>query len=203
VSQVLTGLPDHPEVRDLKLPSLAGTPAALAISDDGSLAAVSAGSGDTDPLWLVKADAAPLQLPLSGIAALAFRAGSHDLLSIAAAGGVSLARNPDADADYRTVYAGDAQTAGAFAVRFSADGTRAYTASTSGRLAVIDLDAGSAAAVECGCHPDALEPLALKNVFRLTSVSTSPVMLFDASTPDARVWFVPSANTARKEGSGQ
>jgi hypothetical protein len=202
-AQVLTGLPDNLSVRDLSLPDLDGGSAALAISDDGMLAAISAGREETDAVWLAAPDGTPRQLPLSAATALAFREGAHDLLSVSAQGDVYLVRSLDSTAEYRLVYSGDPGISGSFAVRFSTNGTQAYAASHRGRLTVIDLNGGSATALDCGCHPEGLEPLALQNVFRLTSVSTSPVMLLDASTAGARVWFVPSRETWRKEGSEQ
>jgi hypothetical protein len=41
-------------------------------------------------------------------------------------------------------------------------------------------------------------------IFRLTEISNSPLMLFDASNSDPRIWFVPvAASVAGTQGSEQ
>jgi hypothetical protein len=198
-SRILTGLPDHPEARDIDLGYLSKSPAALAISDDGSLVAGSAGRNSTDPLWLLAAGADPLQLPLSAAAALAFRPDSHDMVVVAATGDVQVVRNPGRQAEYRQISSGEVEPGDSPVVRFAQDGERAFLANQQGRLTVIDSRSGTTSSIDCGCRPEAIAPLALKNVFQLTSVSSSPVMLFDASRAEARVWFVPM----RQERNGQ
>ena len=198
-SRILTGLPGHPEARDLDLTFLSEAPAALAIADDGALVAASAGRNPADPLWLWAAGAGSLQLPLSAAAAAAFRPDSHDLAVITATGDVELVRNPGPDAGYRVISSAVVEPGSAPVVRLARDGARAYAADERGRLTVIDFVSGTSRSIDCGCRPETMEPLALKNVFQVTSLSSSPVMLFDASRPEARVWFVP----VRQERSAQ
>jgi hypothetical protein len=210
--QILTGLPGNPLARDLDISALNANPAAMAVSDDGAFVVLAGGNQgenpgtshrDAGPIWLLTVDGAASQLALSGsTAAISFRRDSHDLLAVAAGGDVYLVRNP-ANPDYRMVYAGDSQTSGPVGVQFSWDGARAFTANTAGMLSVIDLITGRLDSISCGCRAAALEPLAFRNIFRLTPASKSPVMLLDASSPEARVWFVPSAGPSREDSRAE
>ena len=196
--QIITGLPGSPSVQDWNLPALETPPAAVAIADGGTMAVLSSGGADADPVWLVTSDGA-VQLPLPGSVAAAFRANSADLLAVAARGDLYLVRHLDANAVYRLLRAGD-ESSRPFAVRFSRDGSRAYTAAAGG-LAAIDIETGSVASVSCDCRVAALDPLNGRDLFRVTADSSSPVMLFDASGTDPRVWFVPAAVSGDSEGA--
>jgi hypothetical protein len=198
-SRILSGLPDRPQAGDIDLGFLAKSPGAIAISDDGSMVAASAGRGPADPVWLRVSGADPLQLPLSASAAIAFRPDSHDMVVVSGTD-VQLVRNPGADAEYRQISSGDFEPGDAPVVRLAQDGERAFLANEQGRLTVIDARAGTSSSIDCACRPEAIEPLSLKNVFQVTSLSSSsPLMLFDASRAEARVWFVP----VRQERNGQ
>jgi hypothetical protein len=199
--QTVSGLPDSPAVQEWSMPALAAVPAAIAISDDGALLVLSGGGDDSDPVWLLAADGSSSQLPLPGsTAALSFRGNSHDFLAVLANGDLYVVRNAGASADYRVLHFDGGGSSGPAAVRFSSNGTRAYTATSSGNLSVIDLDSGSIATVSCGCSADRLEPLKLPNLFRVTSASSSPLMLFDVSASAPRVWFVPPAVSGNSGG---
>jgi hypothetical protein len=193
-AQLMTGLPDHPAVTDLE--ASLETVGALAVSDDGALAVL----GN----WLLSADSLS-RWPLPGnTSAASFRSGSHDLLAATADGSIYLMRHPEADADSHLVYAGDERTSAPAAIRFSPDGARAYTASEGGTLAAIELETGSIASISCGCRAAALEPLSARSLFRVTGISRLPLMLFDASRLEPRIWFVPALRSAGdSERSGQ
>jgi hypothetical protein len=206
--QILTGLPGNPLARDLDISALGTMPAAMAVSDDGALVVLAGGNAsgnqDAGPVWLLTVGGTASQLALSAsTAAISFRRDSHDFLTVAAGGDVYLVRNPRANPEYRMVYAGDSQTSGPVGVRFSWDGTRAFTANTAGMLSVIELATGRLASISCGCRAAALEPLAFRNIFRLTPAAKSPVMLLDASGPEARVWFVPSAGPSGEDSRNE
>jgi len=200
-SQILTGLTGEPAVRNVQLPVAETNSNALAISDNGELLIFSAGRASTDPLWLVSAEQA-LQLPLTGVAVAAFRPTSRDVLAISSAGDVNLLRNPGPDAVYSLISSADTNAADPVAVRFAPDGASAYVATVSGWLTIFDLTSGTGEAIACGCRPETIEPVALKNVFRLTAISSSPLMLFEASKRNAHMWFVPPGRTLQ-ERSGQ
>jgi hypothetical protein len=187
--QILTGLPDTPVIRDLSTAGL-NSPAALAITDDGNLALVA--GQDSDPSWTVDPDGNfnPLALPESTMA-VAFRRGSHDLLSVTRAGDLYLARDVDTAPAFLQIYAGGAMASEPVAVQFSFDGAISYAIGANGTAIAVELATGSSQTISCGCKPAALEPLRPGTMFRLTAVSSLPLMLFDASAGGLHVWFVP------------
>jgi hypothetical protein len=186
--QVLTGISNSPQLRDIGAPATDSGWAAVAISDDGKVLLSSAGDA-ASAVWLIAGSA--MQLPLPGsIAAAAFRAGSGDAAAVTRSGDVYWIRNVGPAAEVRLIYAGDERTANPVSIYFSADGSRTFTASRSGMLAAISLGDGSANAISCNCAPSALAPLTGDTLFRITEGSESPVLLFEAgATP--RTWFVP------------
>jgi hypothetical protein len=189
--QVLTDLASGPRVANLDS-AFAEMPEAIAISDDGRELLAFSGR-DTAYVWLLNSNGGATQMPLPGsVAAVAFRRHSHDAVAVTRSGDVYLIRNAGPTSEIRQVYTGDEQTSDPVAVQVSSDGTRAYAANRRGMIAVIDLQSGSAAAVSCSCSPAGLEPLNSSALFRLTEISDRPLMLFDASTPTPRIWFVPS-----------
>ena len=189
--QILTGLPDTPVIRDLSVAGL-NPPAALAITDDGNLALVA--GQDSDPSWMVGADGnlVPLALPGSTMA-VAFRRGSHDLLSATRA---ERSLSGSGCRHRSGVPPPDLSSCGAIAsepvaVQFSFDGANSYAIGANGTVLAVELATGSSQTVSCGCRPAALEPLRPGTMFRLTAISSLPLMLFDASAGDLHVWFVP------------
>jgi hypothetical protein len=186
--QTVSGLPDRPVTREWSLPSLA-TPTALAVSDDDSAVVMSTGDSELSPVWLLDADGGSSRLAAPAPAALTFRANSRDLLAAIPNGDLYLALGAGPDAQFRIFHR--AAGAAAVAVRFSPDGARAYTADAGGGISTIHLDSGSESRIACGCAADGLEPLNAPNLFRVTSVSDLPMMLFDASRSVPRLWFVP------------
>jgi hypothetical protein len=197
--QGISGLPNHPVVREIDLTSLSNSPNAMAVSDDGSLVAI-AGAG---AVWVMTLDGSAAQLALPGSAAtLAFRRDSHDLLSISAQGDVHLVRNADTEPDYRLIYAADAETAGSVGGQFSADGSRVFTVNQAGHIAAIEIATGSLRTVSCGCRATSLDALSSRGLYRLTAAGESVLMLFDGSD-GAAVWFVPPGIPAETAGGVQ
>jgi hypothetical protein len=187
--QSVSGLPGRPVLRDWNPPSLSGPLTVMTISDDAELAVVAFGG----EIWLLSSDgtAASLSLPAS-TSAVAFHDSRRELLALDSNGDVYWTRDVHANAQYRVFPAAGAPDGAA--VRFSPDGARAYTAAVSGALAVIDLQTGDATQVSCGCRAESLDPMGLENVFRLTPVADTVLMLFDTSKLEPRVWFVPRGN---------
>ena len=201
--QLLTGLAGTPRVSDVPLASFA-SPATLALSDDAQ-ALLAFSAKDDAPVWLAGPDGNATQLPMPGsVMAAAFRRDSHDAVAVTRSGDIYLIRNAGPNAEILQVYVGDGKTSDPVAIRMSLDGARAFTANTRGTVAVIDLVTGSAEGVSCQCSPIGLEPLNAPSLFRLTEISDRPVMLFDASTPTPRIWFIPAdAPPAGQQRSAQ
>jgi hypothetical protein len=198
--QILTGLPNTPVIRDLSTAGL-NSPAALAITDDGNLALLA--GQDSDPSWMVDPDGnlVPLALPGSTMA-VAFRRTSHDLLSVTRNGDLYLARDVGTAPAFLQIYAGGAMVSEPVALQFSFDGAFSYAIGTNGTVIAVELATGSSQTISCGCKPAALEPLRPGTMFRLTTVSSLPMMLFDASASALHVWFVPPDPVPAKNREG-
>jgi WD40 repeat protein len=186
--QILTGLPGAPAIREL-ITAAKTAPAASAITDDGKLT-VLAGAA-SDPSWALGTDGnfVPLALPESTMA-LAFRPGSHDLLAGTRDGNLYLARDVDTLPAFLRIDTGSVVASEPVAVRFSSDGATSYALGADGTIVAADLASGSTQIVYCRCKPTTLEPLRPDNMFRLTTISNLPLMLFEASS-GLHVWFVP------------
>jgi hypothetical protein len=203
--QLLTGFSDSLAVQDLAMPTDAGEPSALALSDDAQFVLFSARSGDTATTWLLSPGMSPLQLALPvPIAVASFQPGARDAVAFDIDGTGYRILNTSIPGEVQKLYPGSSETAVPVAVRVSPDGKHIYTANRLGMAVVIDVATASAVSVNCGCSPTSIEPLTSNNLFRITEISDRPVMLFDVSTPSPRVWFVPSdAPPADSSRSGQ
>jgi hypothetical protein len=203
--QLATGLDGSPRARSVDLPPLDGSLAMAAVADDAQTMLLSSGAGISAPVWLIAADGGAIRLSLPGtIIVVAFRRNSADAVAATQSGDVYLMRNAGPNGDIQQIYTGDDATSDPVAVQLAPDGSHAYIANTRGTITSIDLRTGSAAAVSCQCQPSALEPLKSNAVFRLTDISNRSIMLFDASSSDPRIWFVPAdAASTDAQRSGQ
>ena len=183
--QVVSGLPDSPAIRELQS---AGPAIALAIADDTTVVRVTA-----DGAQAITADRNTLPLPLPGdVALLSFNRSNDDLLALTKSGDLYLATNVGANFASRRIYAGDSQTSGPIGVRFSPDASAAFVVNQSGSIATIDLNSGSASVLSCQCTPSTLEPFGQTGLFRINDISNRPLLLFDGTPNQNRVWFVPA-----------
>jgi hypothetical protein len=185
--QVITGLPDQPVVaREVAVDDLGGA-VDLAVSDDGELALFVT---DSSSVWLFDANAGRVQATAPGpIAAVCFRPDGRDALAVARTGELYMIQAGGATSYYGQI-ASD-PIADPVAVQFSRDGSRAHVAYAQGLIASFDSAAGVSKTVSCACRPTGLEPVNSAMTFRVNGISDGPVMLFDSSGTDPRVWFVP------------
>jgi hypothetical protein len=188
--QIVKGLPDSPEIREVDATFLGDAPVALAIADDAQ--------------WLVGAWALGVhafgphgdvnRLPLDDAAtALAFFHASHDLAVGTAQGVYTIA-----DVGGRNLVG--RLTATADAAMFAAvtlNNRRTILASASGMITAVDLDTGATSTADCACTPEGLFPMG-RNAFRLNSLGFGAFKLFDADTGD--VLFAP---VTAEEGARQ
>lgn len=189
--QLASDLDNKPALSELSSPWLPAVPAAFALSDDAQALVLAAGT-----VWLISPDGNAINLPLPGtIAAAAFRTNSHDIVAATPSGDVYVVRQAGRNAEVHQIYSGDDATAGPAGVQFSADGIRVFLASAGGILTTINVGTGIAVSLPCQCKPTGLDPLRDSVIFRLNEISDRPLMLFDASSPDPRIWFVPADTT--------
>jgi hypothetical protein len=198
--QVITGLPDEPVVaREMAVDDLGGA-VDLAVSDDGELAFFVT---DSSSVWLFDSNGGRMQISVSGaIAAVCFRPNGRDALAVARTGELYTIQDGGATASYGKI-AGD-QIEDPVGVQLSRDGSRAYVAYAQGLIAAFDSAAGVSKTVSCQCRPTGLDPVNSAMTFRVNGISDGPVMLFDGSGADPRVWFVPIDRLpAAAQGSAQ
>jgi hypothetical protein len=190
-TQIVTGLPGSPAVKDIEIGAIDGPIGSVAVSDDGTLLVLGESSGNR--LWLIHSDGSRTMLPVPGSsAALAFQRGSHNAVAITQTGDLYLMQSLDSTPSVRTVLPGSDATAGAVGLQISDDGSQAYAATARGNITVVDLKSGVAQSVSCQCAPTGIQQLR-PGLYRLTDVSNKPVMVLDASSGAPQVWFVPVA----------
>ena len=189
--QIFTQMPQEPSLaREISLAGISGDVTAAAVSDDGGLVLLLA-SGDPRAWLSSGGDPVPFA-QAAGTAAIAFRGGSGQAVTVTREGQVTLLTDPASGADGRALWPADERTADPAAVRFSADGASVYVASRGGSIAALPIDGGEADFVSCGCHPSGLFPLLAGTLFRLNQISSGPLMLVDVSGAPLRTWFVPA-----------
>jgi hypothetical protein len=193
--QIVKGLPDSPEIREVDATFLGEAPAALTISDDAQ--------------WLVGAWALGVhafgphgevnRLPLDDSAtALAFFHASHDLAAATARGVYTITDVGGRNLVGRLVATSDAPLYAAV----TSTNRRVILASASGRITSLalnpdDPDAGAPSTADCACTPEGLFAMG-HNAFRLNGLSFGAFKLFDADTGE--VLFAP---LAAEEGARQ
>ncbi|MBI1895889.1 MAG: hypothetical protein HYS04_05035 [Acidobacteria bacterium] len=182
--QIFTGLPEAPEVaREL---ALAAAPAALAVSDDGSLLLAVTREDESVVVSILEDGVETRLITSAGAGSVRFLRSSRDALIADTAGNrVLLLR----DASELVTLANLDQPSAAAA---SPDGRRIVVASAASRtLAALDPNGEILYSAECDCTPALLEPLAGGALFRLTDPAEGPAWVFDASGPEPRLAFLP------------
>lgn len=197
--QAIAGLPARAAVRDIDLSGLTSNPSALAISDDGSLVALSGGGA----VWTVDSGANAVQLALpASTASLSFHRASYDLLAVSTEGDVYVVRNAGSDREVHLLYAADERTAAPVAAQFSDAGSWVYTVNVSGTIAAIEAATGAARMISCDCRPTSLDLLNQRGLYRLTAAGQSVLRIFD-SAGNGSVWFVPPDRVRETERGEQ
>ena len=193
--RVIAGLPaTSSDVSEVRLDTVGGACANLAVSDDGALLLCSSG---TDAVVL-GASGELARIPFgAAVNALAFVPGSHDAL-IADGAEAFLARSVDAHGSATRLNPGLDMISSA---AVTTDGTRALLADAgSGKLSILPLAPGAQPTVlDCQC---ALEGLVRINssVYRLGGYSGSAMRLLDTrSTPPRIVVVTPSLHPGNSQ----
>jgi hypothetical protein len=201
--QIVTGLPDEPQVRGrVSVESLPGVLAALAISDSGELLLAGVSETARGSVHLLGPQRSPRSvLPLGRPSSIAFLHNSSDaVITDYDRSEVVLVRDI-AGAAQPNVLGGEREgILKPVAVAASADNARIFAASAQTKqVAILDINGGTPTFVRCECQPSRLKALADTAVFRITSSSVSPVLLLDAGHESngqlvPRIVFVPPGN---------
>jgi len=184
-AQLVTGVPDAPVVREL--PPAAS--AAIAVSDS-AMAALATPEG----VQLIAPDQTIYSLPLPATpAVLTFDRGGSQLLAVAPTGELYVASRPEAGLDVLRIPSDPAGTLQPVAAQFSAGASAVIVATSTGAVVVVDAQTGAMQAVDCHCGPTLLQPFGRAGLYRLTDISSRPIMLIDTAPDTPRLWFVPPA----------
>jgi hypothetical protein len=196
--QVLTGLPDAPQVSlDLDSGTLPEQPAAAAVSDDGGILLAASRSA----VYLVPAGGAA-QIVLSGenIRSLAMLPdGKGAVAADAAAGSVYLLQNLTSAPVARALTSG---LEGIGRVQPAWDGATVLVAQPGARtVSIVDVVAGATQSFAVDVPPVALDPLGIRDAFLISSRPGETGWIFLRNGSDARAVFVPAAASGTERGS--
>jgi hypothetical protein len=194
--KILTGLPASLDrIQEIDLSALPGAPAALAISDDGAVLAVSvAGNTQTSSPGGVfvfnGTGSGPRLVAPTAVSDLSFFPNSHDaLITNETSNSVTALQDIDGIAASQWTFADDRLPAPSSA-RASLDGQRILIASAKNNLvALLDRNGANAVFVPCSCSPDRTGLLS-DFVYQLTDPGVGLLWILDFSQ-DPRLYFVP------------
>ena len=198
--RIFTQLPETPAPGyQIDLGILGANLQSAAISDDGELALLLAGSPGNATLWLSRSGGVPVKLDApSSLAAIGFESGRDRAIAAAQDGSLYLFDNLSTGQESRLLLPASNRLASPAAVAFSSDAARVLVATRAGDVAAVGVADGATVFASCGCRPTTLSPLS-SHMLRLNELSGGPLMLVDTADPQLHVWFVP----AIREGSAQ
>lgn len=182
--QIVSGLPGSPSIQNVDAALVGELPAALAVADDGTLAA----GAFSDGLYAFGAGGQVSRIPMRERAqALAFYSTSHDL-AVATRLDVFKIADAGSQAVTSTLYQDKQLNPEGMAITW--DGGHLALAQKSGSLLNLDLQAGTDAEIDCGCSVEGVFPMGA-SIFRITAFDGFTFRLFDASS--GSLFYVPLA----------
>jgi hypothetical protein len=189
--QVFGGLPDSPRLlREADVSGLTARLGRIAVNPVNSALLAAAGEGDSQALYMISANEDARRLGSFGaISALVFAAGGTEALI--------------ADAQANAVYRLSTSTGEIVTIASEKDGLLhpvALASAPGGRVMIADdksgavlvIDGGPPAAIQCGCTPTGLSRLSGASVFRLSDPADGPVWILDTGGAEPRVLAVPA-----------
>ena len=188
--QLVTGLPDAPTIRQADASFLGSTPAALALSDDGSWFAGTWRTG----AYAFGPNGEVNRLPVENVAALAFFQGTHDLAAASAAG-LEMITGVDGFAVVSSLLASADSSLQPVALAAASGNRTVVLADGSGSVTAIDVGSGAATTSDCGCQPEGLFGMG-SSAFRLTGLENGAFKIFDAARGESKA--TPSEQTQER-----
>jgi len=191
--RVIAGLPLNPRLSFEA--EIISEPSSLAVSDDGSLAAICDGS-----TVVVRERGNERRVFEGDSPAIAFRPAGRDLaVTSAASSTVTLLT---AAAVPREI--GENRLESPHALAFSGDGRRLVVAQETGSLAMIEIETGETKTIPCDCRPDGLYSLRGGALFRLMDTAKGTIAVLDADNEVPRVVTIAVfASTVSDAGTGE
>ena len=194
--QVIGRLPDASDVlHQFDASQIPGLAASLAVSDDGTIALMKFVEAESPTLWLMDSSGASWPVSSDRPSAAAFFPNSSDaIVTDDASQSAFLILDPlGAGTRIPLLSAEDGITAFA-GIATSEDGRRVFFAdASSGNIAIVDLETRRPEILSCQCRVTGLHRLKGRSVFRLTDVSSEPIMVLDASGTEPQIVLIPPA----------
>lgn len=180
---LLSGLGSTVAATELDL-SLEGAPAAIAISDDGTM--VLAAYPDVPLLLAIDKDGNRTKVvPDVAVRAVTFLEDSHDAAFTSPAG-LHLIRSVPAVSELTLVSTGDT-----FAAVSPLDPRRVLLIDGTESVVEVNVESGAVRQAQCPCNPTVLNRMSSTGTFRLNEVSSDPLWLVEISESGLRTVFVP------------
>lgn len=193
-AQIVTGLPDSPQLRVVDTAFLGENPSALAISDDGAWFAGLWSRG----LYAFGPHGESNWLAIEDARALAFLQGNHDL-AVATLRGVYRVIDIGGRSEIRLIAAAGENGMEPVALAVSGNNRLAVFVDRTGKVTSVRIEDGAITEVDCSCVPQGLFRMS-RSVFRLTDLNERYFKIFDADTGE--VLYAPLAE-ASEEGGAQ
>ena len=185
--EIVTGLPGSPAIHDADASAFSGSPAAVAVSDDGQRLAAA-----FDGAVYALGDDGPARTVYGGTArALAFYAGRPDL-AVATPTQILCISDIGGSANVSALHVGTFSPAG---IAVSSDNRKIVMADTAGAIVSIDAATSIPQNFDCRCRPAGVFGLS-GQIFRLTNSPRDAVTLFDAAA--GGILAVPRAAPSRR-----
>ncbi len=198
-AEILTNLPDSPQILHVDLSMLPNTPEVIAISEDGSLLLAGVrenaeGSPAQSEVFVCTPNAAvPRSIAtLQHVSAIAFVGQSHSAL---------LADDVSNSVAFLSDVANGASVAWTFeshqflapdSVQASPDGQSFLAGSSSHNMVAILGQGGSnTVVIACGCAPAELRPLSAPSTYQITEPANGLLWAVDGQLTDPKLFFVP------------
>jgi hypothetical protein len=207
--QTVFGLSEVPGVVfETDLSDVPGALRNFAIADDGTLALLTFVRADNEAtLWLLNSRGMRWPIAALNPTAVSFVQGRHDaIIGDAEAQTVDLIRGIDEDAARQNLTAFGEGFDSISDVAATPDGRFVFvTTSSSDKVTVVDLAAGSSVVLPCNCRASGLHRLNGAAIFRLSEPADGPVAVMDFSSAEPRVVIIPVGQdepTPQTEGVG-
>jgi hypothetical protein len=193
-AQILSGIRTGPKVaRTVPVPASAKV-SALAVTDDGSVFAISTGP-DTDAttvsIYFNNQDLPAMELPIAASSLVFTEDGNNLAIAETARKAVSLLSNVTGSAELIELAAERDGIKNPVAVQFAF--SKLLVADPEAGAHLIDLVTREFRTIECACKPEMLERTGVRSIFRITQSASGAVWILQLSDALPRTMFVPLA----------
>ena len=183
--QIISGLPDAPQVARTVRLNDESVVQALAVADDAGKFAIATRSGDNAEVTVYSPDTHSVNLLSAD--ALSFSPDGTSLALVDTAGKTVSVLQDGNLIQVATEQNGIANPA---ALAF-ADANRIVIADRESRVHLIALDTGRVTSIDCPCKPSTVEPTSVENTFRISDIASGALWVVQVTDESARAMFIP------------